>query len=103
MQGFNDIKQVGVRTGGLMSTRAYYQYLRNHGWHLSLGPPFSSLASAYQYSRVYKVLSRYDIGDEVLDWGCGCGHFSRYLTANNIRTVGFSFDGLPRSLESESL
>ena len=103
MHWFNDIKQVGVRTCGLMTARAYYRYLRNHGWHVNLGPPFSSLASAYQYSRVYKVLSRYDIGDEVLDWGCGCGHFSRYLTANNIRTVGFSFDCLPRSLECESL
>lgn len=64
---------------------------------------FSCLATAYQYEPVYELVSRYDLGDEVLDWGCGNGHFSRYLTTRGIRTVGFSFDDAPPGLAGEPL
>src|SRR5882724_9413482 len=38
-----------------------------------------------------------------LDWGCGNGHFSYFLTRNNIQTVGFSFEDMPAHLKNVSL
>lgn len=86
-----------------MLTKAYYDYLKEHGWHDDFDHPFGCLASAYQYETVYKVVRRYDLGGDVLDWGCGYGHFSRYLTAHGIPTVGYSFLDPPKSLQNEPL
>jgi SAM-dependent methyltransferase len=38
-----------------------------------------------------------------LDWGCGNGHFSYFLTRQHIATTGFTFDNFPVFLESEPL
>jgi len=39
----------------------------------------------------------------VLDWGCGNGHFSYFLTSQGLQTVGYSFDPPPDFLQQESL
>jgi SAM-dependent methyltransferase len=39
----------------------------------------------------------------VLDWGCGNGHFSYFLTRNGIRTVGYSFEDPPAHVRNSPL
>ena len=34
-----------------------------------------------------------------LDWGCGNGHFSYFLTRNGVQTVGYSFEDPPAPLK----
>jgi SAM-dependent methyltransferase len=87
----------------LMGAKPYYDYVVQHGWHRDYLYQFCCLASAYQYAPVYRLLNRFDLGDEVLDWGCGNGHFSGYLTAHGVKTVGFSFIDCPRPLAKQPL
>lgn len=54
---------------------------------------FTSLVSANQYLRLYKTFLKYvEKESEVLDWGCGNGHFSYFLASCGYKTYGFSFD-----------
>jgi SAM-dependent methyltransferase len=53
---------------------------------------FASLASAYQYRRLYRLWQKYvPRGASVLDWGAGNGHFSCFLSRNGYRVTGYSF------------
>ncbi|MBD2002113.1 MULTISPECIES: class I SAM-dependent methyltransferase [Cyanophyceae] len=54
---------------------------------------FRSLISANQYRLLYRIFSKYVVqGSQVLDWGCGNGHFSYFLVKSGYKTSGFSFD-----------
>jgi SAM-dependent methyltransferase len=54
---------------------------------------FGSLAAAWQYRRLYRWWRRMvPAGAEVLDWGAGNGHFSRFLGQAGYRVTGFSFE-----------
>ena len=53
---------------------------------------FGSLASAYQYRRLYHLCRRWLApGAQVLDWGAGNGHFSYFLSRAGYRATGYSF------------
>ena len=53
---------------------------------------FDSLVSIRQYYRLYALLEKYGRnGGEMLDWGCGSGHFSLYLSSNSYVTHSFGF------------
>lgn len=53
---------------------------------------FKSLVSAYQYKKLHELALKYlDIGSRVLDWGCGNGHFSYFLTKTGYITESFEF------------
>jgi SAM-dependent methyltransferase len=53
---------------------------------------FGSLASAYQYRRLYRLCRRWLApGSQVLDWGAGNGHFSYFLSRAGYRATGYSF------------
>lgn len=53
-----------------------------------------------QYRIPYRVTSKYIDGGKALDWGCGKGHFSRFLatTHKNLDIFTFSFEEQPRLL-----
>ncbi len=54
---------------------------------------FKSLVSANQYYQLYQTLSKYVFqNSEVLDWGCGNGHFSYFLFKAGYKAFGFSFN-----------
>ena len=54
---------------------------------------FRSLISANQYRLLYQYFLKYvPQGSEVLDWGCGNGHFSYFLVSSGYKTSGFSFE-----------
>jgi cyclopropane fatty-acyl-phospholipid synthase-like methyltransferase len=54
---------------------------------------FRSLISANQYRQLYQYFLKYvPQGSEVLDWGCGNGHFSYFLVSSGYKTSGFSFE-----------
>lgn len=50
-----------------------------------------------------EALDRPSPRDTVLDWGCGNGHFSYFLTQRGVRTVGLSFEEAPAALVGEPL
>ena len=57
---------------------------------------FKSLITAHQYRRLYETFEKYiSQGSEVLDWGCGNGHFSYFLTKFGYKAFGFSFNDFP--------
>lgn len=63
-----------------------------------------SLVSLSQYRLPYEVTHKtVSAPAKVLDWGCGNGHFSYFLTSQGIQTVGYSFDPAPDFLLQESL
>jgi SAM-dependent methyltransferase len=65
---------------------------------------FENLLTMLQYRKTYEVaLHSIKRGMKVLDWGCGNGHFSYFLTHQKIDTTGFSFDMIPIFLEHEPL
>jgi SAM-dependent methyltransferase len=65
---------------------------------------WGALANVAQYRLPYrKTLAALSPSQTVLDWGCGNGHFSYFLTQHGIRTVGLSFDEPPPLLSSEPL
>ena len=60
---------------------------------------FTSLSSLCQYEIVYqKTLEYLRPNMTVLDWGCGNGHFSYFLTQKMAKTIAFSFDDPPAYL-----
>jgi SAM-dependent methyltransferase len=65
---------------------------------------FENLLTMLQYRKAYEVtLSHLRQGMKVLDWGCGNGHFSYFLSRQKIDTTGYSFDTAPIFLEHEPL
>jgi SAM-dependent methyltransferase len=56
-----------------------------------------ALATLGQYRRAYDLVPRH-IGNArtVLDWGCGNGHFSRFLLALGLDVTGYSYEGPPQ-------
>ena len=58
-----------------------------------------ALATLGQYRHAYDLVPRF-IGDAhtVLDWGCGNGHFSRFLHENGLDVTGYSYEGPPTFL-----
>lgn len=65
---------------------------------------FEGLLTMLQYRKPYEITPRY-IGKskEVLDWGCGNGHFSYFRTQNGISATGFSFEPSPIFLRDSPL
>jgi SAM-dependent methyltransferase len=56
-------------------------------------PQFGSVVSAHQYRIAYRTALRYiPPGSDVLDWGCGNGHFSYGLTKLGYNVAGYTFD-----------
>ncbi len=54
---------------------------------------FRSLASAHQYSKLYKLFNKYNTANKkILDWGCGNGHFSYYLCTKGYQVWSYSFE-----------
>ena len=65
---------------------------------------FDNLLTMLQYRKTYEVTLRFiKQGMKVLDWGCGNGHFSYFLSCQKIDTTGFSFHTVPIFLENEHL
>ena len=65
---------------------------------------WGSYATYSQYRLPFRKTGPYlDPTFRVLDWGCGNGHFSNFLTQNGIRTVGYSFEDPPAHLRSSPL
>lgn len=60
---------------------------------------------SHQYELPINISSHYlHEGDNVLDWSCGNGHFSFYLTYRKVRVTGSSFyDVIPDFLKNEPL
>jgi SAM-dependent methyltransferase len=53
---------------------------------------FRSLTTAHQYSRLIRMVQSYvPEGSQVLDWGCGNGHFSSTLRTLGYLVSGYSF------------
>lgn len=65
---------------------------------------FNGLLTAQQYETVYEVTLRC-LGkeNEVLDWGCGNGHFSYFLTKHGYHAAGFSFEPSPACMKGNAL
>lgn len=55
-----------------------------------------TLASTGQYRHAYELVPRY-LGNAraVLDWGCGNGHFARFLLTQGLDVTGYSYDPPP--------
>ena len=65
---------------------------------------WGSLANVAQYRVPFATTLRYlRPPGPVLDWGCGNGHFSFFLTQHGFQTVGLSFDDPPAVLAGQSL
>jgi len=65
---------------------------------------WGSMASCDQYRLAYeKTAGVLRPGLRCLDWGCGNGHFSFFLTQNGLRTDAYSFQDPPEFLASNPL
>jgi SAM-dependent methyltransferase len=65
---------------------------------------FGNLLTALQYETAYAVtIPRLNNAKEVLDWGCGNGHFSFFLTHRGFVTTGYSFEPSPPCLRGNRL
>ena len=65
---------------------------------------WGSLANVAQYRVPFATTLRYlRPPGPVLDWGCGNGHFSFFLTQHGFHSVGLSFDEPPAVLAGQSL
>ncbi|MFY8147818.1 MAG: class I SAM-dependent methyltransferase [Prochlorococcaceae cyanobacterium] len=68
-------------SGTIQASSSAFHSLRKRGH-------FGSLFSASQYHFPYRLVREYAPGDEpILDWGCGNGHFSRFLLAEGYQNV----------------
>lgn len=64
---------------------------------------FGSLAAANQYRKLYELTERYvEPGSQVLDWGCGRGHFSYFLVKRGFRVTAYSLEHPPEILSTLS-
>lgn len=88
MQSLNDtLYQTVLREG-----------LTRHVWQ------WTSLATLDQYRLPFeRTLEYLRPGGTVLDWGCGNGHVSFFLTRHGFQTVGLSFDEPPELLADQPL
>jgi SAM-dependent methyltransferase len=60
---------------------------------------FDNLSTHAQYRIPYAITAKaLKPNDRVLDWGCGNGHFSRFLEMLGTRITGYSFEPPPRSM-----
>ncbi|QDU63296.1 hypothetical protein Pan216_41740 [Planctomycetes bacterium Pan216] len=53
---------------------------------------FKSYISGSQYIRAYDLVSKYQNGSSVLDWGTGEGHFSMYLLRSGLEVTAFTVE-----------
>ncbi len=85
-----------------MITKDYYTFLEEEKLKKHLYQ-FDNELTAFQYMFPHDV-AKENIrkGDRVLDWGCGNGHYSCYLSYLGVETVGYSFDGLPKCMENRN-
>jgi SAM-dependent methyltransferase len=57
---------------------------------------FLSLTAANQYRLLYELTARYvPPGSQVLDWGCGRGHFSYFLVKRGYEVTAYSLEHPP--------
>jgi SAM-dependent methyltransferase len=57
---------------------------------------FGNLSIAAQYRLAYEITAKYvRPGDRTLDWGCGDGHYSYFLSMLGADVTSFSFDDAP--------
>ncbi|MBT7901925.1 MAG: class I SAM-dependent methyltransferase [Candidatus Marinimicrobia bacterium] len=83
-----------------MNTKKYYEYLKDKNL-VSNFYQFDNKITAFQYIFPHQKTSiSVRKGDNVLDWGCGQGHFSCYLDYIGCKTYGYSFDGFPEGLKN---
>src|SRR6266581_5599417 len=62
---------------------------------------FENISTHAQYRRAYEIAGRrVTVGDRVLDWGCGNGHFSLLLEALGVTPTGYSFDPAPHCMSA---
>jgi SAM-dependent methyltransferase len=63
---------------------------------------FDNLATHGQYEVPYATTARHvSAGDDVLDWGCGNGHFSLLLRHLGAQVTGFSFEPPPAAMAGD--
>jgi SAM-dependent methyltransferase len=61
-----------------------------------------SVATMGQYRRPYALTAQFlGAAQQVLDWGCGNGHFSRFLLAQDRHVTGYSYEPPPALLAAE--
>lgn len=86
---------------------AAYEAVHQAGTAAGLGPhvlQWGSLANVAQYRVPFaKSLEHLPSAGPVLDWGCGNGHFSFFLTQHGFQTLGLSFDDFPPALAGQPL
>jgi SAM-dependent methyltransferase len=64
---------------------------------------FVSLCAANQYRKLYELTERHVTpGTEVLDWGCGRGHFSYFLIKRGFSVTAYSLEHPPRIFDALS-
>ncbi|TLY30682.1 MAG: class I SAM-dependent methyltransferase [Ignavibacteria bacterium] len=74
---------------------------RNGDFNLDV---FGNRLSSDQYRIAYEsTLSNLPEGANVMDWGCGNGHFSYFLARAGFRVTGFSFLGYPLLMKESGL
>ena len=57
---------------------------------------FQSRTGAHQYQRLYRLCVDYvQPKSQVLDWGCGNGHFSYFLVSQGHQVSGYAFNDFP--------
>lgn len=55
-----------------------------------------------QYRRPYEITAQFlGAASDVLDWGCGNGHFSRFLLAQGRSVCGYSYEPPPEFVLSD--
>src|SRR5882762_10140856 len=64
---------------------------------------FGNRLSSDQYRIAYEnTLSNLSEGANVMDWGCGNGHFSYFLARTGFRVTGYSFLGYPLPMKASA-
>jgi SAM-dependent methyltransferase len=79
----------------ISTVNAYFLQARHEGVQSHI-LQFNNILSMLLYIKVYETALRYlTPGMLALDWGCGNGHFSYFLTLQKIQTTGYSFEPFP--------
>ena len=86
------------------ATATFFKFLKQREL-LGHFAQFGNLIKGLQYRVPHNAaLSFLGPGQEVLDWSCGNGHFSLFLTMHQVNTTGFSFgQGCPAALRHNEL